>query len=280
MVSKPKLSIIILNYNTSELTARCVASIQEFPPSVSYEVIVVDNGSDEKLGEFGAGVTVIRSRENLGFARGNNLARKRAEGTYILFLNSDTEVRENTLTETVKYLDGHPEVGALTCKILLPDGGYDRDARRSFPTPWVALTHFSGLDRVFPRSKLLARYWYGFLDPEAEHEVDVLQGAYFLVRKSLLDKVGWFSEEYVMDGEDIDLSWKIKAAGYKIVYYPKVEILHIKKATKTKVKGRFVGHGVAAMEIFYRKFLWERYPWVVNLLVLLGVRVLRAIRSR
>src|SRR5258708_26002206 len=216
-------------------------------------------------------IRLIENKWNLGFAGGNNSARKHCKGEYILLLNSDTEVSKGTLQETVKYLNDHKEVGALTCKTVLPNGNLDRDARRSFPTPWVALIHFSGLDIVFPKSRIFARYWYGYTSPDEIQEVEALQGAYFLTRKKILDEVGWFSEDYFLDGEDIDLSWKIWHAGYKIIYYPKVSILHIKKASKKKRSLKSVLAGMDSMEIFYEKHLWEKYPLLVNFVVIVAI---------
>jgi len=221
---------------------------------------------------------LVSNSTNLGFAGGNNSARKYAKGNYVLFLNSDSKVRKNTLKETVKYLDEHKDVGAITCKIVLPNGNLDKDARRSFPTPWIALTHFSGLDRLFPKSKVFAKYWYGYKSSDEIQEVDALQGAYFLTRREILEKTGWFNEDYFLDGEDIDLSWKIKNAGYKIIYYPRVSALHIKKASKRQRKLKVVMAGVNSMEIFYKKRLWGSYPLLLNFIVIVGIYLMKAIR--
>lgn len=272
-----KLSIIILNYNTKELTLKCVESVVKNSKGLDHEIIIIDNGSDEKL-EKNKSFKLINSKTNLGFAGGNNIAKKYAKGEYILFLNSDTEVEKDTLTRTLTYMDEHPEIGALTCKLVLPSGELDKDARRSFPTPWVAFTHFSGLDKVLPKSKIFAKYWYGYQSPDKTQEVDVLQGAYFLTRKKILDEVGWFSDDYFLDGEDIDLSFKIKQLGYKIIYYPVVSILHIKKASKKKRSLKSKMAGVNSMEIFYKKFLWERYPLVLNLVVTVGIYIMKGFR--
>jgi len=235
-------------------------------------------------------VSLVLNKENLGFAKGNNRAKNLCRGKYVLFLNSDTIVKKNTLKKTTMYLEKNPEVGALTCKIYLPDGSLDKDARRSFITPWIGLVHiFLRLDRIFPKSKLFAKYWYGYISPDRTHEVDALQGAYFMSRKEILDKVGWFDEDYFLDGEDIDLSWKIKELGWKIVYYPEVSIIHLKGATKgknkksskyvsLKEKKKFRMSGVNSMEIFYRKRLWEKYPLVVNLVVLTGIKAVKIAR--
>lgn len=272
-----KLSIVILNYNTKELTQSCVNSVIKNSKSVNYEIIVIDNGSVEKMPS-SKNYKLLTNENNLGFAGGNNSARDHCKGEYVLFLNSDTEVYKDTLKETVKYLDEHKDVGALTCKTVLPNGNLDKDARRSFPTPWVALTHFSGLDRLMPKSKIFARYWYGYISPDEIQEVEALQGAYFLTRKKILDEVGWFSEDYFLDGEDIDLSWKIWHAGYKIIYYPNVSILHIKKASKKKRNLKSVMAGMNSMEIFYEKHLWDKYPLLLNFIVIVSIYIMKLTR--
>lgn len=271
------LSIIILNYNTRDLVIDCINSIKDSMTGVDYEIIVVDNGSEETMPEI-TGIKLIKNAKNLGFAAGNNKARGVAQGKYILFLNSDTVVHEETLKKALGFIKADSKIGALSVKTVLPNGALDRDARRSFPTPWVALTHFSGLDKIFPTSKLFSKYWYGYKSAERTQEVDVIQGAFTLVPKKVLDEVDWYSEDYFLDGEDIDLCWKIKELGYKIVYYPEVSITHIKKATKSKVGGKFIGEGVNAMEIFYKKRMWDRYPLALNYLVIIGIRLLKAIR--
>src|SRR5260221_441028 len=272
-----KLSIVILNYNTKDLTLKCVESVIQNTKNLDYEIVVVDNGSLEKLSK-SSDYRLVTNSTNLGFAGGNNSARKIAKGTYILFLNSDTEVYKGTLQETVKYLDEHGEVGSLTCKTVLSNGKLDRDARRSFPTPWIALTHFSGLDRFFPKSNIFSRYWYGYKSADEIQEIQALQGAYFLTRKKILDEVNWLSEDYVLDGEDIDLSWKILHAGYKNIYYPKVSILHIKKASKKKRSLKSVMAGMNSMEIFYKKHLWEEYPLILDIVVIVAIYIMKAIR--
>ncbi len=272
-----KLSVIILNYNTKDLTLKCVESVIKNTKNLDYEIILVDNGSLENFPK-SSDYRLVTNKTNLGFAGGNNSARKFAKGEYVLFLNSDTEVEKNTLQDTVSYMDGRKDIGALTCKTFLPNGKLDRDARRSFPTPWVALTHFTGLDRIFPKSYLFAKYWYGYKSPDEIHEIDALQGAYFFTRKKILDEVDWFSEDYFLDGEDIDLSWKIQNLGYKNIYYPKVSILHIKKASKRKRSLKSTLAGMNSMEIFYKKHLWENYPLLLNFIVLNAIHLMKAIR--
>ena len=290
-----KLSIIILSYNTKDLLYDCLLSLEKVSKEVNFEVIVPDNGSIDGSPEmvekdFKWVKKVIRIGKNLGFAAGNNKAKPFVQGEYVLFLNSDTVVPQNTLKEMVKYMDETPDVGASTCKLVLPDGKLDKDARRSFVSPWLGLSHlFLRLDRVFPKSKIFSQYWYGYISPDETHEIDALQGAFFLTRKKILDDVGWFDEDYFLDAEDIDLSWKIKSKGWKNVYYPKVDILHIKGATKGKnnklkkyttfgEKLKYRMSGVNSIEIFVKKRIWNKYPLPLMVLVLLGIKLLKVNR--
>jgi GT2 family glycosyltransferase len=276
----------------------CLESLKKVEDEVPFEVIVVDNGSSDgsvedlkgRFKNYDLGFKIVETGSNLGFAKGNNAAKNVVRGEYVLFLNSDTIVHPNTLKKTVEYMAAHNDVGALTCKALLADGTLDKDTRRSFITPWIGFVHlFLRLDRVFPKSKLFGQYWYGYIDENTTHEVDAIQGAFFLTRKEILDKVNWFDEDYFLDAEDIDLSWKIKHAGWKNVYYPEVSILHLKGATKGKnaktkrnvslsEKLKYRLSGVNSMEIFYRKRMWKEYPFFINWIVVLGIKTLKVVR--
>ncbi len=294
-MKKIRLSIVILSYNTSDLLRNCLLSLDKVHEEVPFEIIIPDNGSNDGSvqmveKEFPWVKSVIRISENVGFAAGNNKARPYVQGEYVLFLNSDTIVYRNTLKEMISFMDNNPDVGASTCKLVLMNGELDKDARRSFVTPWIGLVHvFLKLDRIYPKSRLFSQYWYGYISPDKTHEVDALQGAFFLTRKKVLESVGWFDEDYFLDAEDIDLSWKIKEAGWKIMYYPKVKILHIKGATKGKNKEtnknisfkekiKYRMSGVNSMELFVRKRIWNKYPLPLMLIVLFGIRALKIIR--
>jgi GT2 family glycosyltransferase len=285
------LTIIIVSFNTSELLKNCLISLTKASGKDQYRVIVVDNGSYDDsvkvakkyiMGNLEG--EVIETGKNLGFSKGNNKARSKTDTKYVLFLNSDTEVNEDTISECINYMEKHKDVGATTCKILLPNGKLDKDTRRTFPTPWVSITHLVfKLDRLFPKSELFSKYWYGYKSENEIHEVDVIQGAFLLTKKDILDKVGWFDEDYFLDGEDIDLCWKIKSDGWKIMYYPKVTIKHIKKASKKKPQNKserkkFVSSGVESMELFYRKRLWDKYPLVLNVIIIICVRIVKYLR--
>jgi len=290
----PELSIVILSYNTKDLLKDCLESVFALRKEVSFEVIVVDNascdGSSEMVKKEFPEVELIQNTQNLGFAAANNKAKGLCVGKYVLFLNSDTTLPSGTFKSSIDYMEQHEGVGVITCKMKLPGGSLDKDSRRSFPTPWVSFTHLVlHLDKLLPQSKLFAKYWYGYISPDTTHEIDVAQGAYFLTRKRVLDEVGWFDEDYFLDGEDIDLCWRIKDAGWKIIYLPEVWITHIKGASKGKKKAqgvsvslkdklKFRTAGVTSMEIFYKKRLWDRYPLALNLLVIKGIWLVKGVR--
>lgn len=283
-MKKPELSIIILNYNTKELLADCLNSLESVRSEVNFEVIVSDNdstdGSLELVKQKFPWVRCLKG-PNTSFANGNNRARKFVSGESILFLNSDTLVHKNTLTKTVAFLKSDKNIGVVSCKLVLPNGKLDKDARRRFPNPWISFK------RLF--LKKTGEYWYENIDENKLHEVDSVEGAFLLTRKNILDKVDWFDENYLFDGEDLDLCFRIKKLGYKIIYFPEVSITHIKGATKGKVdeikdkispelilKRRM--EGVNSMEYFYKKNLWNSYPLVLNYFVLAGIKVLKLVR--
>ncbi len=282
--NNPKLTIIILNHNTKDLTLNCLASIYENKKEVPLEVIVSDNastdGSVEAIKKKHKWVTVIEG-PNISFSNGNNRARSLTKGKYVLFLNSDTIVYKNTLKKCVEYLEKHNDVGALTCKLVLENGELDKDTRRRLPTPWMSFS------RLFLNNGGV--YWYKDFDENTTHEVETIQGAFFLTRKNVLDKVNWLDEGFIFDGEDLDLSYQISKLGLKIIYYPDVKILHLKGATKGKIKETSVKvdpktklnrvmQGVNSMEYLYRKNLWNRYPTIFNYFVLIGIKFLKFIR--
>ncbi len=273
-MNNPKLSIVILNHDTKDLLFDCLNSLKKVRDELLFEVIVSDNNSSDGSREMVHGqfpwVKLITG-PNISYSNGNNRAKDIVRGRYILFLNSDTIVHENALKKSVEYLENNNDVGALSCKLVLPNGKLDRDTRRRFPNPW------NSFSRLFLKSG--RNYWYLDVDENKTHEVDVIQGAFFLTKKKILDSVNWFDEKYEFDGEDIDLCFQVKKLGYKIVYYPEVSITHIKKATKNKVGGiNRKMQGMDSMEYFVRKNLWDRYPLVFNYFVLTGIYLLKFFR--
>ncbi len=273
-MKKPELSIIILNHNTKDLILNCLDSLRKVKDEVNFEIIVSDNESDDgsvdSIRKNFPEVKIIEG-PNLSFSNGNNRAKKTSEGEYILFLNSDTLVHKSTLKKCLEYIRGDNSIGALTCKLILANGELDKDVRRRFPTPLISFK------RLFLKNG--GDYWYEDISPDKTHDVESIEGAFFLTRKKILDEVGWFDENYNFDGEDLDLCFQIKSRGYKVIYYPEVSITHLKKATKDK----FTGHsrrmqGVDSMEYFYKKNMWEKYPLLISYLVLIGIKSLKLIR--
>ena len=291
------LSIIILNYNTKQLTIDCIESIEKNyskeVESGKIEVIVADNASpDGSMKTFEQYVQktkiksfyIIDNKENVGFAKGNNNAVKYSKGRFVLFLNPDTIVYPKTLRHMVEFMDEDIDAGAATCKIEIPAGGIDEASHRGFPTPWNGFTHFSGLEKLFPKSRLFAGYIQGFKNFEKSHQVDVISGAFLLIRRELGEKIGWWDEDYFFYGEDIQFCYNIKKLGYKIYYVPEVSILHyggvssgIKKqshhmttADKSHRK-KMQGHRFDAMRIFFKKNYHKKYPKFINWLVHRGI---------
>lgn len=284
MANKPELSIIILNYNTKELLEGCLNSIKNCEDEVFLEVIVSDNassdGSAKMVREEFPWVRLLEG-SNEGFSKGNNRARLYVKGKMVLFLNPDTVIHKDVFAKTTAYLKEHKDVGALTCKLVLPDGNLDKDTRRRFPTPWISF------NRLILRNGY--KYWYQDVPDNIIQEVDAIQGAFFLTWKSILDKVGWFDEDYFFQGEDIDLSWKINNLGLKNIYYPEVSVTHLKGASTGKSKHwkaritlkhkiRIKLATVDAMELFFRKRLFNNYPKVFSWFVVFGIKIFKVLR--
>jgi len=275
-MKKPKLTIIILSHNTKEILSECLESLEKVKNEVPCEVIVSDNASSDGSVEMISKMfpwTKLITGPNISFSNGNNRARDIVNTEYVLFLNSDTLVHKNTLKKTIEYFDLNQNIGALTCKLVLADGNLDKDVRRRFPTPWISF------NRLFLNNG--KKYWYEDISHDKIHQVDAIQGAFLLTKKKILDKVGWFDEKFVFDGEDLDLCFQIRKLGYKIIYFGEASIIHLKKATKNKISDINVTRkmeGVNSMEYFYKKNLWNKYPLIFNYFVLLGIKFLKLIR--
>lgn len=231
---KPDLSVIILSFNTKDLLRACLKTVLASKMGkYTMEVIVADNGSTDGSvamvrKEFPL-VILIDNKKNLGFAGGNNPGIKRAKGRYILLLNSDTEVYTDAFRIMLDYLEKHEEVGAATCKLVLPDDTIDPACHRGFPTPRAAFSYFLKLEKLFPKTRVFGGYHQGYKDFSTIHGVDVISGAFFLVRREVIDQVGMLDEDYFFYGEDMDWCYRIKEAGWKIMYNSTVTILHKKK---------------------------------------------------
>ena len=251
-----KLSIIIVNYNVKYYLEQCLTSVERALAGIEGEVTVVDNhssdGSLAYLKPRFPHVTFIESNHNLGFARANNIAIRQSRGEYVLMLNPDTIVGEQTLKEVIAFMDSHPKAGAAGVQMLKANGEKANESRRGLPTPMTAFYKMTGLCARYPKHKRLGHYYMGYLPWDEPGQIEVISGAFLMVRKSVLDKVGLLDEDYFMYGEDIDLSYRILKGGYENWYVP-ARILHYKGESTQKSSFRYVHVFYEAMLIFIRK---------------------------
>lgn len=281
------LGIIIVNWNTRDLLKRCLETVYASEGDFTFKVVVVDNastdGSPEMVRQHFPQAHVIVSEINGGFSYANNLGLRwlgyRGAGDvdadaprYALLLNPDTEVYPTSLYDMTRYMDANPHVGIAGPKLLLPDGTLDLACRRSFPTPEVAFYRFSGLAKLFPNSPRFARYNMTFVDVDEELEVDSVVGAYMQLRKECIERVGLMDETFFMYGEDIDWAFRVKNAGWAVMYHPQVKVNHVKRAASRRSKKAQMEF-TRAMLIFYRKHYRKTTPFVVHTLVMLGLLV-------
>ncbi len=272
-----KLSIVIVNYNVEHFLDQCLQSVYKALAVGPHqaEVFVVDNnsvdGSIQMVKEKFPKTILIENKENLGFSKANNQAVKIAQGEYILLLNPDTVVQEDTFTKVISFMDSHPDAGGLGVKMIDGKGKFLPESKRGLPTPWVAFYKIFGFSKIFPRSKKFGRYHLGYLSKDENHEVDVLSGAFMLMRKSALDKVGLLDETYFMYGEDIDLSYRIIKGGYKNYYFSDTTIIHYKGESTKKSSVNYVFVFYKAMVIFAKKHFSKQNAGMFSFLIHLAI---------
>lgn len=293
------LSVIIVNYNVREFLEQTLRSVQRASAGLSVEVFVVDNNSVDGstnmvLSEF-PGVHVIANERNVGFSRANNQAIRRARGRYLLILNPDTIVQEDTFSTLIQFMEAHPDAGAVGCKILNPDGTFAPESRRAFPTPSVAFYRMIGLSRLFPRSRTFGRYNMTYLPRDEVSEVDALSGSCMLVRHAALyypheeyrtlgDEngqpfprpetprgAGLLDEDFFMYGEDLDWCYRIQQSGWTIYYTPETQIIHYKGESTKKGELRYVRLFYGAMLRFTEKHFENRYSHLFAALLRAGI---------
>jgi GT2 family glycosyltransferase len=231
------LSIIIVNYNTKDLLDDCLSSILANGTSLDLEIFVVDNasidGSTQMVKQKYLTVNLIENSENVGFARANNQAIAKAQGTYLFLLNSDASIRPGTIDAMVKFMDAYPMVGALGAK-LLSQNLVPQISCRHFPTVFTTLSQFFGLSAMFPRSRLWGRYDMGYWDHREARKVDSVPGAALLVRKNTIQEVGPLDENYFLYFEDTDWCYRINQAGWEVFFLPEAEVIHRGGASAAK----------------------------------------------
>lgn len=270
-----KITVIIVNYNVAYFLEQCLHSVKKALLHTQAEIIVVDNNSvdgsvamvQQKFPEF----KLIANKQNTGFSFANNQALKIAKGEYCLLLNPDTVVEEDTFKKVVDFMDAHPDAGGLGVKMIDGKGNFLPESKRGLPTPAVAFYKIFGLSFLFPKSKLFGKYHLGYLDKEQVHEIEILSGAFMLMRKSVLDKVGLLDEDFFMYGEDIDLSYRIIKGGYKNYYFPGTSIIHYKGESTKKSSVNYVFVFYKAMVIFARKHFSDKNANLFSLLINIAI---------
>mgnify|MGYP000368228821 FL=1 len=270
-----QLSIIIVNYNVKYFLEQCLQSVLLATKNCTAEIFVVDNnstdGSKQFLEPLFKEVHFIWLPKNIGFAKANNIALAKTSGDYILFLNPDTIVAEDSFEKTIAFLQNNTAIGALGVKMIDGSGQFLKESKRAFPSPSISLFKILGLANLFPKSKLFAKYHMGHLSVNENNEVDVLAGAFMLVPKVVLNFVGSFDEAFFMYGEDVDLSYRIQKAGYKNYYFAKTTILHFKGESTKKGSLNYVRLFYKAMNLFVHKHYKSGNAAVFTFLINIGI---------
>lgn len=272
------LSVIIVSFNTKDLTLNCISSVKKNTHDIDYEIIVVDNASEDGsvTALRGLDVELMRNKENVGFAKANNQGVKKAQGRYVLFLNSDTLIENNVLGEMVRWMDENSLIGLASCMLrnrdgsIQPTGGYFPSLLTVFS--WMTIQDFPLVDLLIkPFHPMHTRSFWGKGDSfyKKERELDWVTGAFYLTRKKILDEVGGFDEDYFMYVEEVDLAYRIKSAGWKVVYNPKWHIIHFGGASSETAEFPLLNE-YKGIKRFYKKFYPSWQLPVLRFLLKLG----------
>lgn len=269
------ISVIIVNYNVKFFLEQCIRSVKNAIDGLNVEIIVVDNhsvdGSVLMVKEKFPEVILIENKENLGFSKANNKGIKIAKGKYVLLLNPDTILQEDTLVKCYQFMESHKVAGALGVKMFDGKGNFLPESKRGLPTPLVAFYKIFGLSKLFPKSKTFGKYHLTYLDKNQTHIVDVLSGAFMFIRKEVLDKIGGLDEDYFMYGEDIDLSYRITQAGFHNYYFSDTSIIHYKGESTKKSSVNYVITFYKAMVIFADKHFSKSYARFFHFLIYFAI---------
>ena len=288
-----KLSVIILSYNTKDITKDCLDKLSHSLAGASFqtEIIIVDNASEDgskdmiismkkAISSKKIDVITIFNQQNEGFPKGNNQGLHNASGKYILFLNSDVMIDSLRWDTLLDYMDTNKNIGALTVRVELPSKKIDPASHRGFPTVWNSFCYFSKLEKITQLISPFQKYFGGYhlthLDLKSIHETDSPSGAFYLCQKTVLDKLQGFDEIFFMYGEDLDLSYRIKELGHSIVYYPNEKVKHLKYQSGLKNKTaqkRTLRYFYDSMWIFYKKHYESKNLWLVNQLVYFFIKL-------
>lgn len=251
-----QLSVIIVNYNSKPLIEQCIISVKKALHEIQGEIIVVDNnstdGSKEYLPQHFADVKFMANARNLGFAKACNQGFKISSGKYVLFLNPDTIIPESSLSQCISFFETHSDAGAIGVRMINGDGKFLKESKRGYPSPSVSFYKLFGLAAIFPRSKTLAKYYQGHLPEKEISSVEVLSGAFMMVRRDVFEKINGFDEDFFMYGEDIDLSLRVHKAGYENYYLGNISVIHLKGGSTT-YNNKYVQDFYGAMKLFVKK---------------------------
>lgn len=251
-----KLSVIIVSYKVKFYLEQCLLAVKKATAGIESEIYVVDNHSNDGSVEFIAerfpDINLISSNHNNGFSHANNIAIRQCSGEYVLLLNPDTIVGERSIKEVLKFMDAHPKAGGVGVKMLNADGSCAKESRRGVPTVATSFYKMTGLCACYPHSQRFAHYYMGHLPWDKSAQIEIISGAFCMLRHSALDKIGLLDEDFFMYGEDVDLSYRLLKGGYENWYVP-VEILHYKGESAHKSSFRYVHVFYNAMLIFFRK---------------------------
>ena len=269
------LSVVIVNYNVKHFLEQCLISVYKALKDIDAEVFVVDNasadGSCQMVRQRFPEVKLIENTVNYGFSYANNQAIRMAKGEFVLLLNPDTVVEEDTFSKCIAFMQSHPEAGSISVKMIDGKGKFLPESKRAMPSPMVSFYKIFGLSRLFPKSRIFARYHLGHLDPNQTHEIEILPGAFMFMRKEALGRVGLLDEDFFMYGEDIDLSFRIVKGGYKNYYFPETTIIHYKGESTKKGSINYVLVFYKAMMIFARKHFSRKNAWFYIALIYLAI---------
>lgn len=274
-----QLSVVIVNWNTSSLLKACLESIYRSTPDFDFEVFVVDNASaDFNEAEFHSmfpHANFIVNKDNLGYAEGNNQALKLAKGDYLLLLNPDTELRNDTLSSLVDFMDAHKEAAAAGCRLVRPDGSVDRSCR-SFPGPWPVATELFRLSRLFPKSRLFGEYRMTWFTYDYETEVDQPMGSCLILSGKSLREIGLFDQDFPIFFNEVDWCYRAKQAGWKIYFTPATEVIHHGGASTKQVKKPMRRESHRSLARFYRKHYKKKLFAPIYWIILAAIRASEA----
>ena len=275
-----KLSIVIVNYNSKSLLEQCLDSVKKAIADIDAEIVVVDNnstdGSKDHLPEKLTSTRFIFNKDNLGFAKACNQGFKISSGKYVLFLNPDTVLSETALVDCISFFESHADAGAVGVRMLDSDGVFLKESKRGIPSASTSFYKLFGLTAIFPGSKTFAKYYQAHLPEKENSPVEVLSGAFTMIRREVFEKAGGFDEGFFMYGEDIDLSIRIKQLGYKNYYLGRICVTHLKGGSTT-YNYKYVKDFYGAMNLFVKKHYSNKPAWYILFLQTgIGLRKLLA----